>query len=155
MGVGLVVKGVLAFVLAVLVSVSLGVPASANGATVTHLNLSSLDSCYSYSYSGHTYTYCTTATGEETITATSSGNWSGQAQGTLLFTYAVDGTVVGSSSEAIHIHILYANDLTVLKEYGAHESLTFTSGGVTCTFSVDVHLANGSIQYDNTSSVCN
>ncbi|HEX6548149.1 MAG TPA: hypothetical protein VF134_05350 [Candidatus Dormibacteraeota bacterium] len=135
---------------AMTVGMATGVSAD-NGATVQHINLASQDQCFN---SGP-YSYCFSATGEETITQTPTGNWSGQANGTETSTFSYNGTAIYSSTANFHVHILYKDNFTVLQEAGEHETGSSTYGGTTCTYSFDLHITNNNqIQYQNYTFSC-
>jgi hypothetical protein len=150
------VKPLLASISALAATVLLSVGASA-AAMVQHFNLNSPQQCFTKG----TLSYCVTSTGEEADVQVPSGNFSGDVNGTSSYVFSDGGTVVGSGTSAIHEHVLYASNFTVLKEGGMHLASTSTYAGTTCTFSFDLHVTDlnpyagtGRIQYDNFSSVC-
>jgi len=150
------VKPLLASISALAATVLLSVGASA-GATVQHFNLNSPQQCFTKG----TLSVCVTSTGEETDVQVPSGNFSGDVNGTTSYYLSDGGTVLGSGTSAIHEHVLYSSNFTVLKEGGIHEVSTSTYAGTTCTYSLDAHVTDlnpytgtGHIQYSNYSFVC-
>ena len=148
-------RAILAVFAALATTLLLAGPASASGATTQHYDLSDLNSCWSYSYWGNTYTYCTTAKGEENLTSTPSGNWNGEANGNVVYSFAVNGNVYYSNTQNLHVHILYKDNMTVLQEAGEHIIDTSSYGSATCTATYDVHVTNGNqFQYNNFTFSC-
>ena len=143
-------------VVAVTATMFLSVGASAS-ATPQHFNLNMPLQCFA---KGPTV-ICASSTGEETVVQASDGNFSADINGTSSVAVTMDGTLLFSGSSAIHEHVLYTDNFTVLQEAGTHETSTFTQGTTTCTFSADVHATDldpftgtGHFQYENVSFVC-
>ncbi len=145
-------RTILAVFAALATTVLLAGPASASGATTQHVDLSDYSGCSSWG----PYTYCSTAKGEENVTSTPSGNWSGEVNANIDYTFAFNGTVEYSNSNTFHEHILMTDNRTVLQEGGVHYTDTWSYGGsVTCTYAYDVHVTNGNqIQYSNSTFSC-
>jgi hypothetical protein len=94
-------------------------------------------------------TDCYTTQAEENTTTSSSGGESTQINGTVTLTITDStGNVLYTATESLHYHTLYQNG--VLQEGGAHVSYTY---GTSC-YSEDIHVANGNVQYDTSSSSC-
>jgi hypothetical protein len=131
---------------------------AAAGATVQHFNLSSPAQCFPGKGGS---TFCVASTGEENVAQTPSGNLSAEINVSDSFVVNYNGAVVESGSDSLHEHVLYASGFTILEEGGMHSTSTFAGGGMTCTYSADVHVTDldfatgtGHIQYSNVSFVC-
>jgi hypothetical protein len=143
-------------VIAVATTIFLSVGASASAAP-QHFNLNMPLQCFT---KGPTV-ICASSTGEETVVQAGNGNFSADINGTSSVAVTMNGALLFSGSSAIHEHVLYTGNFTVLQEAGTHETSTFTQGTTTCTFSADVHATNldpftgtGHFQYENVSFVC-
>lgn len=101
------------------------------------------------------YTICYDLHVEGNQTTAASGNVSLEQNG-FVNQSLIDpsGNTVASATQDVHYHTLWMAKTATLQEGGAHYSFSSTSGGTTCTSSFDIHIANGSVQYDNFSSAC-
>ncbi|GEM_PF-6504391 len=153
------VKTVFASLVAAAATIFLSIgAAAAGGATVQHFSLNMPQQCFPGKGGG---TYCVSSTGEETFVQAPSGNIDGEINVADSFVINYNGAVIASGTDSLHEHVLYTDNFTVLQEGGLHSTSTFTSGGITCTFSADLHVtdlnfATGTahIQYNNVSFVC-
>jgi hypothetical protein len=145
--------------MAVAATMLLSVGAAAD-ATVQHVNLNSPEQCFTYTYKGN-ITFCYSASGEANMVQTPSGNWTSEMNGTFSNTFSQDGILLFSSSSAVHEHVLYSPSTGLVKELGVHETGTSTYSGITCTYSLDLHVTDinfytgtGHIQYSNFTYSC-
>src|SRR5207302_7409095 len=75
--------------------------------------------------------------------------------------FSQNATILASGTDSIQEHVLYANDFTILKEGGIHQTSTFFDGTTTCTAGMDIHATGlnlytgtGHFQYTNFTFVC-
>ncbi|GAC1472961.1 MAG: hypothetical protein PVS3B2_14150 [Candidatus Dormibacteraceae bacterium] len=151
------VKPVLASIVALAATIVLSLGVLADGATVQHFNLNSPQQCQTY----YNFIFCYSSTGEMNAVQAASGNFSSEVNGTFAWSGSSNGVLLYSGSSAVHQHLLLADNFTVIKELGVHQTSTFTYGGTTCTFTGDVHVTDlnpytgiGHFQYNNVTFVC-
>ncbi|TMF72110.1 MAG: hypothetical protein E6I13_02875 [Chloroflexi bacterium] len=150
------VKTVFASIIAVAATIFLSIGAAA-GATVQHFNLNTPEQCF-YKLD---YKYCVVSAGEETAVQTASGNFSAAVNASDSWVFSQNATILASGTDSIQEHVLYANDFTILKEGGIHQTSTFFDGTTTCTAGMDIHATGlnlytgtGHFQYTNFTFVC-
>ena len=126
-------------------------PGNGNGAQVSHQHTCTVDS------PAAGQTECIDADFEGIDRVTPSGNEIQSANGSFCDTIydSTSGDVIYHFCENdVHAHYLFKSDGTVLHEEGVHYTIIETSGGVTCTEVLDLHMANGRLQFNRDSLIC-
>ncbi len=126
-------------------------PGNGNGAQVVHQHSCDVDT------PAAGLTECIDADFEGIDHVTPSGNESQSANGSYCDTISDSATgdvVYHFCENNVHAHYLFTSDGTVLQEEGVHYTIIETSGGTTCTELLDLHMANGQVQFDHDDINC-
>ncbi|GAB3558795.1 hypothetical protein GCM10027405_05520 [Arthrobacter alkaliphilus] len=121
-------------------------PAMADGNGATVINQSG---CQAYGW----VTVCGTQHSEGNVVTTPSGNTNFEGNGKFTYTVTFTGGVSYTSTGSFHYHELIKPG--GVQEFSDHYHDTVTvSGYGTCTYSVDLHYANGQYQFHNFNYAC-